>query len=102
MIKYFLQGIALLVLIGCADPSEKIINVTRTTGGHRTGGFFGDQPTTYSPVQTISTSVKVSDFKWKKYGGTWIGTPHTSGPQQRPADAEAVEAIQAYMDYLYE
>ena len=100
--KSLLLPFIVLLLVGCADPGEKIINVTRTTGGHRTGGFYGDDPTTYSPVTTINTSVKVSDFKWKKYGGTWIGTPHTSGPQQRAADAEAVEAIQAYMDYLYE
>jgi hypothetical protein len=96
--RFTILLLSFLACFGCSDPGDKIINVTRTTGGHQIGGFFGDQPTTYSPVQTLNTSVKVSDFKWKKSGGVWFGVPHTTGPQQKPADAEAVEAIEAYMN----
>lgn len=97
--KSLLLPFIVLLLVGCADPGDKIINVTQTTGGYQTSGFSGDDPATFSPVKTINTSVKVSDFYWKKYGGIWVGKP-SDGPHVRPADAEAVDAIEAYKDHI--
>ena len=96
--KHLLLLLCFLACFGCADPSEKIINVTRTTGGDRTGGYFGDDPITYSPVVTEKFSVKVSDLNWRKEGGVWVGKTHTRGAKHKPADAEAVEAIEAYVN----
>lgn len=82
-----------MFFVGCfSDPADEIVNVTRTTGGHASVSFY-DEPTTYSPVVTENISVKVRDLNWRKgTDGIWYGTGGL-----KPADKEAVEAIEAYM-----
>jgi hypothetical protein len=91
----------ILFVASCSDPSEAIINVTSTTGGHKDssdilGIINGDAPT-YTPVVSEATSVKVSELQWKKSGGVWAGRKG-KGKWWRPADADAVKAIEAYME----
>ena len=97
--RFTILLLSFLACFGCADPSEKIINVTTTTGGQRNIPVFsGVSEPTYSPVVTEKFSVKVSDLDWRKDGGVWVGKPHDGWIKHKPADAEAVEAIEAYMN----
>jgi len=79
--KSLLLPFIVLLLVGCADPGEAIINV-------RSGDTL--------------TAMKVSDANWKKVGGAWLGRPGnwsvSVGGGWRPADKEAVKAIEAYME----
>lgn len=92
-------GILVTLLVSCSKPGEETINVSRTTGGTKRISLFGGDSTT-TPVKTENTAVKVQDLKWRKQGvlpedsgGVWVGYPG----MWRPADTDAVEAIDAYM-----
>ena len=85
-------GILVTLLVSCGKPGEETINVSRTTGGTKQISLFGGDSTT-TPVKTENTAVKVKDLNWRKEGGLWVGIPG----RWRPADTDAVEAIDAYM-----
>jgi hypothetical protein len=81
------------LMVSCSDPSEAVINVTSTTGGHRLMGG------STSPVVTETTSIKVSEIDWRKDNGVWEGRAWTGrGKRWKPADKEAGEAIEAYQN----
>jgi len=82
-------GILVTLLVSCGKPGEETINVTRTTGGWvpLIGGDIKD------PVKTEATAIRVKDLNWRKESGLWVGFPG----RWRPADTDAVEAIDAYM-----
>ena len=90
--KHLLLLLCFLACFGCADPGAEIINVTLTTGGN--GG----------PVVTENLSVVVRDFYWvyDQATGIWSSTTFNEIGKvsgiHKPADAEAVEAIEAYMN----
>lgn len=91
--------ISLNFLTSCSDPSQAVINVTTTTGGNADiSSLLGNGPTTYTPIVTEKFSVKLSDFDWEKIGGVWIGRPLGGGLPHKPADEEAVKAIERYMN----
>ena len=91
--KTLLSAVLIFCFVGClSDPGDEVINVTKTSGGNAMVSFY-DEPTTYSPVVTENVSVKVRDLKWRKSNGIWYGTGGL-----KPADKEAVEAIEAYME----
>ena len=94
--KTLLTVIFIFCFVGCLsdlDPGEEIINVTKTSGGNaRSSWTYSEKPTTYTPVVTENFSVKVSELKWFKFKGVWVGNGGL-----KPADKEAVEAIEAYM-----
>ena len=71
---------SVMFFIGClseSDPGEMIINVTKTSNGI---------------VENFS--VKVSEKTWYKSRGVWTSIDDRT----KPADKEAVEAIEAYMN----
>ena len=55
--KLFALLVALL-MVGCGDPGEEIINVTL-----------------YNRGETTQLTVRVNDLEWYKQDGHWIGTP---------------------------
>ena len=76
-------AILITLLVSCGKPGEVTINVNRTTGG-----IWLDDP-----VKTEATAIRVKDLEWRKKGGLWVGDPG----MWRPADTNAVEAIDEYM-----
>ena len=88
MIRFLLPAVFILCFIGCiSDPGDEIINVTRSTD------FFDS-------TKTENLCIKVSDFHWRKKDGLWTSrqTRTEVGVMlTKPADKEAVEAIEAYM-----
>lgn len=69
-----------MFFVGCfSDPADEIINVTKTS-------FRLSEP-----AVTENVSVRVGDIEWRKGNGIWYGTGGL-----KPADTDAVKAIEAY------
>jgi integrase len=89
--KTLLSAVLIFCFVGClSDPGDEVINVTRRTTNWLTDGKRVEE----------NLAVKVSDFEWEKVNGVWCSISCKGVPVNRtkPADKEAVEAIEAYME----
>ena len=78
-----------LLMVGCGDPGEKAINVISSTTILRGTDFH---------TETENVTVLVGDLQWRKEKGVWVGTAGSSRqPKYKPADKEAVKAINDYL-----
>ena len=90
--KHLLVLLCFLACFGCGDPGAEIINVTLTTGGN------GDPVVTENVVVVVRDSFWVYDYATGNLSATAVNEIGQPSGVYKPADAEAVEAIKAYIN----
>ena len=97
-----------LLMVGCGDPGEKVINVFKivtvpvekdVAEELRKTGAVAPPSQPFYMASKVEETIMVRDLYWRMEGGVLVGTRHRFGsgePRYQPADEHAVKAISDY------